>query len=133
MGSSAQNLPADCINLGQGYMNFGPPTWVTNAAEEALNNVTANHYSHPKGRIRLRQALSNFYEPLFNRPLDVENEILVSSGANEGITFICHIINEFPFNNIHRGQDSTPYSQPFWGLEMRSSCLNHISTSIFLP
>jgi len=81
---NAANLPSDCINLGQGYMNFSPPHWVTEAAEEALHSVVANHYSHPKGRIRLREALKTFYSPLFNRELDVDSEILVTSGANEG-------------------------------------------------
>ncbi|KAJ7129809.1 pyridoxal phosphate-dependent transferase [Mycena epipterygia] len=78
------NLPADCINLGQGYMNFAPPKWVTEAANEALQGVAQNHYSHPKGRIRLRQAIKNHYGPQFNRDLDIETEILVTSGANEG-------------------------------------------------
>ena len=82
---SAANLPADCVNLGQGYMNFAPPKWVTDAAEQALKTVAPNHYSHPRGRARLREALKAFYEPLFNRHLDVESEILVTSGANEGI------------------------------------------------
>ncbi|KAH9482394.1 putative aminotransferase C6B12.04c [Psilocybe cubensis] len=80
---SAVNLPADCINLGQGYMNFAPPKWVTDAAEVALNTVAPNHYSHPRGRIRLREAIKAFYGPQFNRNLDVESEILVTSGANE--------------------------------------------------
>jgi kynurenine aminotransferase len=84
---SAVNLPPDCLNLGQGYMNFAPPKWVTAAAEEALNTVGPNHYSHPKGRLRLRQAIKQFYGPQFNRDLNVESEILVSSGANEGEFF----------------------------------------------
>lgn len=66
-------------------MNFAPPKWVTDAAEQALNSVAPNHYSHPRGRIRLREAIKAFYDPLFNRNLDVESEILVTSGANEGI------------------------------------------------
>jgi len=78
------NLPPDCINLGQGYMNFAPPKWVTEAAEMALNTVAPNHYSHPRGRIRLREAIKAFYGPQLNRDLDVESEILVTSGANEG-------------------------------------------------
>lgn len=82
---SAVNLPADCINLGQGYMNFAPPKWVTEAAEVALHDVAPNHYSHPRGRIRLREAIKSFYAPQFNRELDVESEILVTSGANEGL------------------------------------------------
>ncbi|EGO01788.1 hypothetical protein SERLA73DRAFT_177285 [Serpula lacrymans var. lacrymans S7.3] len=81
---NALNLPADCINLGQGYMNFSPPKWVTEAANDALQVVATNHYSHPKGRIRLREAIKAFYEPSFNRSLDPETEILVTSGANEG-------------------------------------------------
>ncbi|KAF9569348.1 PLP-dependent transferase [Agrocybe pediades] len=81
---SAVNLPADCINLGQGYMNFSPPKWVTEAADEALKQVAPNHYSHPRGRIRLREAIKSFYGPQLHRDLDVESEILVTSGANEG-------------------------------------------------
>jgi kynurenine aminotransferase len=81
---NALNLPADCINLGQGYMNFAPPKWVTDAAEVALNAVASNHYSHPRGRIRLREAIKTVYGPQLNRELDVESEILVTSGANEG-------------------------------------------------
>ncbi|KAI0939718.1 hypothetical protein AcV5_001042 [Taiwanofungus camphoratus] len=81
---NAANLPPDCLNLGQGYMNFAPPAWVKEAGEEALNAVASNHYSHPKGRMRLREAIKNYYGPKFDRELDVESEILVTSGANEG-------------------------------------------------
>jgi len=81
---NAANLPADCINLGQGYMNFPPPKWVIDAAEEALRTVAPNHYAHPKGRLRLREAIAKHYGPQFGRELDVETEIQVSSGANEG-------------------------------------------------
>ncbi|KAK0206621.1 1-aminocyclopropane-1-carboxylate synthase 1 [Desarmillaria ectypa] len=81
---NSANLPADCINLGQGYMNFPPPNWVKEAAQEALSRVETNHYSHPKGRPRLRKAIQSFYSPQFGRELDIEKEILVTSGANEG-------------------------------------------------
>ncbi|PIL37269.1 hypothetical protein GSI_00962 [Ganoderma sinense ZZ0214-1] len=77
---NAANLPSDCINLGQGYMNFAPPQWVKEAAEEALNSVATNHYSHPKGRLRLREAIKAHYEPDFGRSLNPETEILVTSG-----------------------------------------------------
>jgi kynurenine aminotransferase len=65
-------------------MNFAPPSWIREAAEEALKSVAANHYSHPKGRLRLREALKNHYEADFRRNLNVETEILITSGANEG-------------------------------------------------
>ncbi|KAH0840054.1 1-aminocyclopropane-1-carboxylate synthase 1 [Lanmaoa asiatica] len=81
---NAVNLPPDCINLGQGYMNFPPPPWIIESADRALRETSANHYAHPKGRIRLRKAIKSFYEASFHRSLDVETEILVTSGANEG-------------------------------------------------
>lgn len=81
------NLPPDCINLGQGYMNFAPPEWAMNGGVEALNAVPTNHYAHPKGRLRLREAIANFYGPQFGRSLDVETEMVVTSGANEGKYF----------------------------------------------
>ncbi|EIW56993.1 PLP-dependent transferase [Trametes versicolor FP-101664 SS1] len=81
---NAANLPPDCINLGQGYMNFAPPPWAREAAEQALRSVEGNHYSPPKGRPRLRKALKEFYSPQFGRELDPESEIVVTSGANEG-------------------------------------------------
>jgi kynurenine aminotransferase len=65
-------------------MNFGPPQWVVNAAQEALNIPAINQYAHPKGRMRLREAIKKVYAPRLGRELDVETEILVSSGANEG-------------------------------------------------
>lgn len=65
-------------------MNFAPPQWVKDAADEALSTVAGNHYSHPKGRIRLRNAIRDFYSKDFGRTLDVEKEVIVSSGANEG-------------------------------------------------
>lgn len=68
-------------------MNFSPPSWIIDAASQALRQTLPNHYSHPKGRIRLRQAIKNFYESSFNRSLDVETEIIVTSGANEGAIF----------------------------------------------
>ncbi|KAH9938548.1 PLP-dependent transferase [Fomitopsis serialis] len=83
---NAANLPADCINLGQGYMNFPPPIWVREAAEQALAVTATNHYSHPKGRPRLREAIKKVYSPQFGRELDVETEIQVTSGANEGMS-----------------------------------------------
>ncbi|CAM0142834.1 arylformamidase [Umbelopsis sp. WA50703] len=73
------------INLGQGFMNFNPPDFVQEAANEAISDVAANQYSHPKGRPRLRKALADSYSPLFGRELDPENEIIVTAGANEGM------------------------------------------------
>ncbi|KAF9506449.1 hypothetical protein BS47DRAFT_1333826 [Hydnum rufescens UP504] len=78
-------VPKDSINLGQGFMNWGPPKYVQEAAQEAIATVDANHYSVPKGRLRLRSALAKHYSPSFKREIDPNTEIVVTSGANEGI------------------------------------------------
>ncbi|CAH1767386.1 3265_t:CDS:2 [Entrophospora sp. SA101] len=76
----------NAVNLGQGFMNFPPPDFVKEAAKDVLLYQDSNQYSHPKGRIRLRQALANTYGPLLNnRTLDPETEIVISAGANEGL------------------------------------------------
>lgn len=43
-------------------------------------------FSHPKGLLRLRNALSTSYKKEFNgRELDPETNIVITAGANEGI------------------------------------------------
>lgn len=126
---SAANLPSDCINLGQGYMNFAPPEWVKAAAEEALNSVATNHYSHPKGRLRLREAIKAHYEPDFGRTLNPETEILVTSGANEG-AFIGFVpLMRTPPHRHPGHQDSTLSSSHSWNRMMRLLCSSRFSTS----
>lgn len=90
---NALNLPQDCINLGQGYMNFAPPEWVKDGVKAAISNVATNHYSHPKGTPRLRRALSAHYSSSFGRSLNPDTEIIVTSGANEGeyATFVAYL------------------------------------------
>ncbi|PWN48309.1 PLP-dependent transferase [Violaceomyces palustris] len=103
------------VNLGQGFMNWQPPKYVLKGMNEAIEErVDVHHYSHPKGRLRLRQAISDHYSSEFNPPdsllpgadrwdgqgdsgpglrmpsakgrrLDVEEEIQVTSGANGGM------------------------------------------------
>lgn len=110
-------------------MNFAPPAWVKEAGEEALNAVASNHYSHPKGRMRLREAIKNYYGPKFDRELDVESEILVTSGANEGnVLLVAEIVR--PIHELL--QASILCSLPFWSKETRSSCLSPSSISISL-
>ncbi|KAJ9117460.1 hypothetical protein QFC22_004310 [Naganishia vaughanmartiniae] len=85
------NMPADAINLGQGFMNWKPPQWVRDASQKAMDeDVMSNHYSHPRGRPRLLNAISKHYSPQFEnlvqegRQLKPE-EIVVTAGANEGM------------------------------------------------
>jgi kynurenine aminotransferase len=65
-------------------MNWAPPEYVRKAATEALETIETNHYSLPKGRTRLRNALAKWFSPSFGRELNPETEIVVTAGANEG-------------------------------------------------
>lgn len=89
-GTRPANVPADCINLGQGFMNWAPPQWIREQSHDAMDNdIMANHYSHPRGRPRLVKAITKHYSPLFEnlvaegRELRPE-EIVVTAGANCG-------------------------------------------------
>ncbi|KAN0063916.1 arylformamidase [Thecaphora frezii] len=104
------------VNLGQGFMSWQPPSFILEPMNaESAKRVDLHHYSHPKGRPRLRNAIADFYSHQFRLPesddagadrwapksddaahlpklrkssqrrLDVETEIQVTSGANGGI------------------------------------------------
>ncbi|KAJ9048591.1 arylformamidase [Entomophthora muscae] len=72
------------INLGQGFMGFPAPDFVKKALVEATMN-DINQYAPVRGLPRLCNALSNNYSPLFKRQLDPNTNILITTGANEGI------------------------------------------------
>lgn len=101
------NFP-NVVNLGQGFMNFAPPSYVRDAFSKiASERVDVHHYSHPKGRPRLRKAVIDYIGDQFKKPpngndvtpapgkapqmrstseaIDVENEIVITSGANGGM------------------------------------------------
>lgn len=80
------SMPKNAINLGQGFMNWSPPKFATEAATHAISNqIEPNHYSHPRGRINLRNAISESYSKSFGKEkLCQDSEIVVTSGANEG-------------------------------------------------
>ncbi|UZJ56113.1 hypothetical protein CBS101457_005433 [Exobasidium rhododendri] len=95
------------INLGQGFMNFPPTPFVRDAfCKVAAERVDVHHYSHPKGRPRLRKAVAEYMGSSLKKPnrrdaapaegqlpqvrtssekLDVETEILITAGANGGM------------------------------------------------
>ena len=94
----------NAINLGQGFMNFPPPSFVRDAfCKISAERTDVHHYSHPKGRPRLRKAVADYAGGQFRKPrgadvapakgtlpkvrdareaLDTESEILITAGAN---------------------------------------------------
>lgn len=112
------------VNLGQGFMNWKPPAFVLDEVVKELHERTdLHHYSHPKGRPRLRAAVQAAYSASFHKPpaeadlskgeiavddrgfplqrpslgvpLDVEREIAVTAGANEAMySIMCAFLEE---------------------------------------
>lgn len=74
----------NAVNLGQGFPNFGAPDFIKEAAQQAIA-AELNQYARGAGHLRLVNALSATYSPLFDRDLDAQREILVTDGATEAI------------------------------------------------
>jgi aspartate/methionine/tyrosine aminotransferase len=77
-------LQYNAVNLGQGFPNFAAPDFIKQAAKDAID-ADINQYARGAGQLRLVNALSKTYSPLFGRELDPMREIVVTTGATEGI------------------------------------------------
>ena len=71
------------VNLGQGFMSFGPPKFITDALKEAgsENQIATHHYSHPRGRPVLRNAIRDFYSPSFRKPESIDSDRQIGAKA----------------------------------------------------
>jgi aspartate/methionine/tyrosine aminotransferase len=72
------------VNLGQGFPDFPGPDFLIEATKTALDKHITQ-YTRPQGHLRLVNALSKFYSPLFHRYLEPLTDIAVTVGATEGI------------------------------------------------
>lgn len=72
-------------SLRDSSSGYNPPPFILNAAKDALDRVDCNQYSPTQGRLRLREALSASYSPFWGRKLNPVDEIVITSGANEGM------------------------------------------------
>ncbi|MCJ1338373.1 hypothetical protein MMC09_003660 [Bachmanniomyces sp. S44760] len=73
------------INMGQGFFGYNPPQFIIDAAKDALDRVDCNQYSPTKGRPRLKKAIANAYSPFFDRTINPDTEVTITTGANEGM------------------------------------------------
>ncbi|PHH73632.1 hypothetical protein CDD82_5343 [Ophiocordyceps australis] len=71
--------------MGQGFFGYNPPQFIIDAAKEAVERVDCNQYAPPKGRPRLRKAIADSYSPFWGRQIDADSEVVVTTGANEGM------------------------------------------------
>ncbi|XP_065828920.1 kynurenine--oxoglutarate transaminase 3 isoform X2 [Oscarella lobularis] len=68
-------------NLGQGFPDFAPPTFLKQALARAAMIDSLNQYTRSKGHGRLVQAIAKYYSPLHKKEIDPMNNILVTVGA----------------------------------------------------
>ncbi|KAI9739450.1 MAG: hypothetical protein M1818_005138 [Claussenomyces sp. TS43310] len=73
------------VNMGQGFFGYNPPSFIIEAAKQALDRVECNQYSPTKGRPRLKKAIADAYSPFWGRQLNPDTEVTITTGANEGI------------------------------------------------
>lgn len=84
----------DGVNLTIGEPDFPTPERVKQAGIEAIkNNLTG--YSHNAGLLELREKVSLFFEEKYKFHYDPVTEIVITTGASEGIDSILRtILNE---------------------------------------
>ncbi|KAJ4219853.1 arylformamidase [Fusarium solani] len=83
--AAAQSPVQPVVNMGQGFFGYNPPEFILNAAKNALDRVDANQYSPAKGRQSLRNAIASHYFKSLKRELNPDTEVVITTGANEGI------------------------------------------------
>ena len=72
------------VNLGQGAPDFDGPPEVLQAAITAVNSAL-NQYAPGTGMPIVREAIAKHGERFYGQTLDPETEVLVTSGATEGM------------------------------------------------
>jgi len=73
------------VNLGQGFPDFEPPTFVLAAASQAVADGASQQYARGPGHPELVQALVDELSPTMDRRLDPMSEITITTGATEGL------------------------------------------------
>ena len=74
----------NAVNLGQGAPDFDGPPEVLAAAVKAVNSAL-NQYAPGIGMATVREAIAQHAERFYGQKLNPETEVLVTSGATEGM------------------------------------------------
>lgn len=69
------------LNLGQGFPDYPPPKYVTDALVEVASNRNLHQYTRGFGHPRLVQAISKLYSNLIGREINPITEIMTTTGA----------------------------------------------------
>lgn len=74
------------VNLGQGFPDYPPPSYVTEALSDVANgNHLMNQYTRGFGHPRLVTAIAKLYSKLIGREINPMTEVLVTVGAYQSL------------------------------------------------
>lgn len=102
---------ADLIDLGLGNPDRATPDEIVQQLHQAAD-VGKNHRYHPgRGLLALREAIVAWYQRRYSASFDVEQEVIVTMGAKEGISHLClalldrgdYVVAPDPCYPIHEG------------------------------
>ncbi len=82
---SALAVSTGSINLGQGFPDTDGPSWVLEAAVDAIRSGRGNQYPPGPGIPELRAAISRHQQDFYGLRFDPDSEVLVTVGATEAI------------------------------------------------
>lgn len=75
------------LNLGQGFPDYPPPSYVTEALADVANgsNCLLHQYTRGFGHPRLVKAIAKLYSKMLNREINPNTEVLTTAGAYEAL------------------------------------------------
>ena len=79
----AQTMNA--VNLGQGFPDFAPPAFLTNALTDAAGPKNLNMYARSAGLMSLANEIAKKYSKEYGRMIDPLHEVLTTVGSTEGL------------------------------------------------
>lgn len=83
----------DGVDLTLGQSGFATPEYIRESMIEAINQNKLR-YTHNRGLIELREAISSYNKKRFDVTYDAETEIIVTNGGSEAIDSVLRTILE---------------------------------------
>jgi alanine-synthesizing transaminase len=85
---AARHRGEDIIDMSMGNPDGATPPHILEKLIEVAKRENTHGYSVSKGIIRLRKAISNWYQNRFNVAIDAEKEAIVTIGSKEGLAHL---------------------------------------------